>query len=320
MIAVMYGGLLGYLLMPTVPPWMADIAFHVIPSLARPIMETYNAVVPNVVTQFDTNPIAAMPSLHCAIPTFMSLVAGRLFGFSGWPVFVYTGLVYFSVVYGGEHYVVDVIAGIALAAGAFAWVKRDLRALEGPELDTSEIDETDHVQPDTEHAQDLRARATAVFGLLLATSALVATASAMMRTEWIPNDAFVERELQGQPQLARFVRAQNAFARGDFDAALAGLAGMPASNTFDRRARLSVQLLLALDRPAEATDILNLAKPARAQASEHLYWRAISAGRAGDLSGGELDRILRQLEQDKTHGGGAWAARLEATRRNGFRP
>jgi membrane-associated phospholipid phosphatase len=64
---------------------------------------------------FGGNPLAAMPSLHFAT----SLMAARLLsevgplaGALGW---AYTGTLGVALVYLGEHYVVDLIAGAALA-------------------------------------------------------------------------------------------------------------------------------------------------------------------------------------------------------------
>jgi membrane-associated phospholipid phosphatase len=66
---------------------------------------------------FGGNPLAAMPSLHFAtsvtaahVLTETGLAAGSL----GW---TYTLLLGMALVYLGEHYVVDLIAGAALVAG-----------------------------------------------------------------------------------------------------------------------------------------------------------------------------------------------------------
>jgi membrane-associated phospholipid phosphatase len=69
---------------------------------------------------FGGNPLAAMPSLHFAtsvsaahVLAETSLVAGSL----GW---TYTLLLGLALVYLGEHYVVDLAAGLALAEGVRA--------------------------------------------------------------------------------------------------------------------------------------------------------------------------------------------------------
>jgi hypothetical protein len=117
MLIVMYAGLLGYLLLPTVPPWMAS-ALGMIPALENPNKNMW-AAVPALHQTFDTNPIAAMPSLHAAFPMLCCLLGWRAFGRKAWPLVVYTVLVAFSVMYAAHHYAVDVLAGWALAGVAY---------------------------------------------------------------------------------------------------------------------------------------------------------------------------------------------------------
>ena len=84
---------------------------------------------------FYANKYAAMPSIHAAYPFLGALFAARTFGWRALPLFAYTCCVWFSVVYLGEHYVVDVIGGIILAAAAYFgedgltrwWQSRELR-------------------------------------------------------------------------------------------------------------------------------------------------------------------------------------------------
>jgi hypothetical protein len=64
----------------------------------------------------DSNAVAAMPSLHVAFPALLTLwfireswrVPALLMG-------AYTAIIGFEVVFSGEHYVVDVLGGIAIA-------------------------------------------------------------------------------------------------------------------------------------------------------------------------------------------------------------
>ena len=63
------------------------------------------------------NPLAAMPSLHFATSVMAAHVlsdAGPVQGALGW---AYAGTLGFALVYLGEHYVVDLVAGLALAEG-----------------------------------------------------------------------------------------------------------------------------------------------------------------------------------------------------------
>src|SRR5205823_1071596 len=66
------------------------------------------------------NDVAAMPSLHMAITVVIAMFAwsrDRRLGLLG---AVYAAAMGFSLVYLGEHYVTDVLAGVAFAAGS--WV------------------------------------------------------------------------------------------------------------------------------------------------------------------------------------------------------
>lgn len=121
MVLTIYVGMIGYLLVPTVPPWMASNYFEALSSITYVASEVYNFTVPTLEGYFATNPIAAMPSLHAAFPTLLAVVGYHHFRWRSWPVMLYTGLVFLAITYLGEHYVVDVIAGIILA-GCYAAV------------------------------------------------------------------------------------------------------------------------------------------------------------------------------------------------------
>jgi membrane-associated phospholipid phosphatase len=63
------------------------------------------------------NPLAAMPSLHFATSVMAAhqlAATGRMAGAVGW---TYAGTLGVALVYLGEHYVVDLAAGLALAEG-----------------------------------------------------------------------------------------------------------------------------------------------------------------------------------------------------------
>lgn len=109
-------GLAGYFAVPTVPPWMASNMFGLLPPITRFNAVIYNLAIPDISQGFDTNPIAAMPSLHAAFPFLCSLILWKIYRWKSWPFFLYTVLMFFAIVYTGDHYVVDILAGMALAA------------------------------------------------------------------------------------------------------------------------------------------------------------------------------------------------------------
>jgi membrane-associated phospholipid phosphatase len=120
MAAVFDLGLLGYWLVPTAPPWWAGSNGH-LPHVRRIMVEAGKRVWGRhwepLYDSLGTNPFAAMPSLHFATSVMAAHVlgdTGRVAGALGW---AYAGTLGFALVYLGEHYVADLIAGLALAEG-----------------------------------------------------------------------------------------------------------------------------------------------------------------------------------------------------------
>jgi hypothetical protein len=125
-LVVTLGAFLVYWLYPAQPPWLAADLGHlgpvdrIVPLVwDRLGMSSMQSVYENSSL---VNTVAAMPSLHAAYP-FMLLLFFRA---SGWPVRALLGAyvlaMAFALVYGGEHFVADIVAGWALAALAFAAV------------------------------------------------------------------------------------------------------------------------------------------------------------------------------------------------------
>jgi membrane-associated phospholipid phosphatase len=89
---------------------------------------------------FGGNPLAAMPSLHFATSVMAALLLAEVGPLAGALGFGYTATLGFALVYLGEHYVVDLLGGVALtigvrrlgplAAGAIGRVGRAVAALE----------------------------------------------------------------------------------------------------------------------------------------------------------------------------------------------
>jgi membrane-associated phospholipid phosphatase len=66
------------------------------------------------------NPVAAFPSLHSAYPLLAYLFARTRWPRASLVLLVWAAAIWFSVVYLGHHYVIDVVAGILFAIGAYA--------------------------------------------------------------------------------------------------------------------------------------------------------------------------------------------------------
>ena len=116
-------GVSTYFLYPMAPPWLADNGgVFPGPLVGRYTSEGFDLIGLHMVGglvsqgQYLVNPVAAMPSLHTAYAT---LAAGFFwFGARGWQKVLlacYPLAMGFALLYGGEHYLVDEIAGAAYA-------------------------------------------------------------------------------------------------------------------------------------------------------------------------------------------------------------
>jgi membrane-associated phospholipid phosphatase len=125
--------LLTYALFPAAPPWLAAKQ-GMLPELTRVVSEVMRSsgidTVRALVAQGDAyaNPVAAIPSLHSAVPMMIVLLVWQR---SSLPVrgllVLYPLVMAFVLVYGAEHYVVDVLLGWAYAAVAVVVAGRVLR-------------------------------------------------------------------------------------------------------------------------------------------------------------------------------------------------
>jgi membrane-associated phospholipid phosphatase len=130
-LALFYLGFIGYALYPAAPPWMAGLQEE-IPFVHRVAVETVlhlptSAPIGLAYTHFNANPVAAIPSLHAGLPMLLSLILIRLYGWRALPALLYPLTMGFNLVYLGEHYAVDALAGYAVALVAYAavWIVPD---------------------------------------------------------------------------------------------------------------------------------------------------------------------------------------------------
>ena len=106
-----------YVLYPMAPPWMAGLNGK-LPMVQRVVEQTLvhlgGDTVSSAVEQGAaySNPVAAMPSLHAAIPMMLLLFFWPLVRRTGRVLLVsYALLMASALIYTGEHYAVDVVAG-----------------------------------------------------------------------------------------------------------------------------------------------------------------------------------------------------------------
>lgn len=103
-----------FILAPTAPPWYAE-EHGWIQGLQHVMTQVMPVRWSGFYQSLDPNPVAAVPSLHSAFPFLGFLVLRSLRSPVAGPMLAWSVLVWFSVVYLGEHYVLDVVAGVILA-------------------------------------------------------------------------------------------------------------------------------------------------------------------------------------------------------------
>jgi membrane-associated phospholipid phosphatase len=106
---------------PAAPPWAGvdatRILFDVDKSFGVPFYRTLMDFV-------SSNPYAAFPSLHAMYPTIISLYALKIKKSKALPILILPVGVWFSAVYLGEHYVIDIVGGALYAVTAFLVVEK----------------------------------------------------------------------------------------------------------------------------------------------------------------------------------------------------
>ena len=116
---------------PAQPPWLAGDG-GLIPPVDRVVPAVWGHLgVPTAQSTYENsgfvNTVAAMPSLHAAFPLMLLLFfwsAGRWLRAG---LGLYTLAMGFTLVYGGEHFVIDIFAGWAMALGVYALVSVGFR-------------------------------------------------------------------------------------------------------------------------------------------------------------------------------------------------
>ena len=131
LLATSFAAALAFLVFPAAPPWLAVRAGLLHGVVRIRSLDGAHEAQGTLQKLFDDNPVAAVPSLHAAYSLLVVLIVRRI-----WPRLTPVAIVYaiamqFSVVYLGEHYVADLIAGDALVLGVW-WAVARSRLASGP--------------------------------------------------------------------------------------------------------------------------------------------------------------------------------------------
>jgi hypothetical protein len=111
-----------YVVAPTTPPWLAQPAsvHHLIDDAIQ--RSGLPASLVWLYSHHDYNLYAAFPSLHAGFPVVAAAAAWRRNRAAGLALAAWAIIVWIVVVYLGEHYVADVVGGIAYSVAAIAIV------------------------------------------------------------------------------------------------------------------------------------------------------------------------------------------------------
>ena len=160
LILLSMAGFATYLFLPVAPPWLAAqhglingpdgqpaityLKAQGFDDLARMFGFEGRFLFSYAIYEINPNAVAAFPSLHAAYPFLAFLFARRQFGRPGWLMLLYSAGVWFSIVYLADHYVVDVLGGLAYASLAYiavvhapGWFRRAVDRAADPQIETA---------------------------------------------------------------------------------------------------------------------------------------------------------------------------------------
>lgn len=148
-----------YYLYPAKPPWMTgqegyhekltrivhDVWKHVGVERAARVFEPVNPQASGAKSAY-SNPVAALPSLHAAFPMFIAIMCWRRGSRWNIALAAYPLAMGLTLVYGGEHFIFDILMGWAYAAIA-AWIVIAAFAKWGKRPGEHELADDMHLHP-----------------------------------------------------------------------------------------------------------------------------------------------------------------------------
>ena len=116
-VVLSYAAFITYVLFPAAPPWMAS-ELGLIPNIHKISTDIWWSLgvtdFPSLYRTLSPNLVAAVPSLHSAYPLLISIFVFRGFGKKwGTISLIYPISIWIGIVYMGEHYVFDIVVGVA---------------------------------------------------------------------------------------------------------------------------------------------------------------------------------------------------------------
>ena len=125
LVACSYVSLVFYTLAPSAPPWYNGVASNLLATTSAQIgSSSLFSELARIGSLIESDKLAAFPSLHAAyvvLFSYFTVKLKRMYGLVSIPIPIG---VLFSTIYLGQHYITDLVAGVAVAAASVLVVTR----------------------------------------------------------------------------------------------------------------------------------------------------------------------------------------------------
>jgi membrane-associated phospholipid phosphatase len=137
LVAVSYVSLLFYVIAPSAPPWYNGVVTNLLTNTsAQAGSSSIIGEFAKIGSLIESDKFAAFPSLHAAYAVlfgYFTIKLKRIYALVSAPI---VGGILFSTIYLGQHYITDLIGGIAVAAGAVYLMTRLITKKDQPPTNT----------------------------------------------------------------------------------------------------------------------------------------------------------------------------------------
>jgi len=141
LVAVSYVSLIFYVIAPSAPPWYNGVVTNLLATTSAQAGSTgIIGEFAKIGSLIESDKFAAFPSLHAAYAVlfgYFTIKLRKIYALVSVPI---VGGILFSTIYLGQHYIVDLVGGIAIAAGTVFIMTKTIRNHEEPPgVDTTPI-------------------------------------------------------------------------------------------------------------------------------------------------------------------------------------
>ena len=130
LVACSYISLLFYMIAPSAPPWYNGVVTNLLANTSNQVGSSgIVGEIARIGTLIESDKLAAFPSLHAAYAVlfgYFTVKLNKLYALVSVPV---VAGILFSTIYLGQHYVIDLVGGIIVAAASVFLTTRSLKRL-----------------------------------------------------------------------------------------------------------------------------------------------------------------------------------------------